>query len=67
MRDFGGHGARAGVFPSISIDGQGNVYSLLEDPNSHLVMEIVADYNWLWGGGHGEARTNDGRVYKTVF
>ncbi len=60
-------GTRVGVFPSVSIDGQGNVYSLLEDPKSHLVMEVVADYNWLWGGGHGEARTNDGRVYKAVF
>ena len=64
---FGGRHTRAGVYPSIGIDGQGNIYALLENPESHLVMEVVADYNWLGGGGHGEARTNDGRIYKIVF
>ncbi len=64
---FGGRHTRAGVYPSVSIDGQGNIYALLEDQKSHLVMEVVADYNWLWGHGHGEARTNDGRIYKVIF
>ena len=49
--------------------GQGKVYALLTStkPGSKLVMEIVAIYGVLDGHGYGEARTNDGRVYKVQF
>ena len=56
-----------GVYPRVGFSGRGNIYALLEDDDSHLVMEIVADVNKWSGSGHGEARTNDGRVYKVIF
>ncbi len=55
------------VYPSVGINGKGNFYALLHSEKSSLVVEVVADYN-LWSRkGYGEARSNDGRVYKVVF
>jgi len=52
-----------------TVGGQGKAYALLysKDPSSKLVMEIVAIYNVLGGGGFGDAKTNDGRKYKVIF
>jgi hypothetical protein len=49
--------------------GQGKAYAILTStkPGSTLVMEIIAIYNVLEGGGVGDAKTNDGRVYKVIF
>lgn len=52
-----------------AVGGQGKAYALLSstDPDSRLVMEIIAIYNVVGGGGFGDARTNDGRVYRVIF
>jgi hypothetical protein len=65
---FGGrHGAFGAIRPSIGWKGVGNVYALLQSDKSSVAMEVVVDYNKMSGKGHGEARTNDGRVYKVVL
>lgn len=66
---IGRYGRRTGygVYPSVGVRGTGNFYSLLHSAKTGLVLEIVADYNILSRSGHGEARSNDGRVYKVVF
>ena len=56
-----------GTIPRVGFSRHGNVYALLDDENSSLLMEVVADINAWSGSGHGEARTNDGRVFKCVF
>ena len=51
-----------------TIGGQGKAYAILTStkPGSTLVMEIITVYNVVSGGGFGEAKTNDGRVYKVI-
>jgi len=50
-------------------DNQRTVYALLTSTrsDSKTVMEIIATYRLLDGGGVGEARTNDGRNYNILF
>ncbi len=57
------------IYPSISLDPGSKIYALLssEKPASTLVMEVIADHSKVTGTGRGEARTNDGRVFKIVF
>lgn len=52
-----------------TVGGQGKAYAILTStkPGSTLVMEIIAIYNVVGGGGFGDAKTNDGRVYKVIF
>ena len=52
-----------------TVGGQGKAYAILTStkPGSTLVMEIIAIYNVIGGGGFGDAKTNDGRVYKVIF
>lgn len=52
-----------------TVGGKGNAYALLTStkPGSSLVMEFIVTYGVLDGHGFGEARTNDGRVYKVQF
>ena len=52
-----------------TIGGQGKAYAILTStkPGSTLVMEIIAIYNVVGGGGFGDAKTNDGRVFKVIF
>jgi hypothetical protein len=64
---FGRRGGFGSIRPSIGWKGVGNVYALLESDKSSVAMEVVVDYNKMSGRGHGEARTNDGRVYKVVL
>ena len=65
---LGGHWG-GGVYPSVSLDPGSKLYALLssQDAASSLVMEIIADQSKFSGKGRGEARTNDGRVFKIVF
>ena len=48
----------------ISTGGASNAYALLVSQSSKLAMEILVSYSEWNGQGFGEARTNDGRVYK---
>lgn len=52
-----------------TVGGRGNAYALLTSttPGSSLVMEVIVTYGVLDGHGFGEARTNDGRMYKVQF
>ena len=52
-----------------TVGGQGKAYALLSSTKSgsRLVMEIIAIYNVVGGGGFGDARTNDGRVYRVIL
>lgn len=52
-----------------TVGGQGKAYAILTStkPGSTLVMEIIAVYNVLGGGGFGDAKTNNGKVYKVIF
>jgi len=52
-----------------TIGGQGKAYAILTStkPGSTLVMEIISIYNVVSGGGFGDAKTNDGRVYKVIY
>jgi hypothetical protein len=52
-----------------TVGGQGKAYAILTStkPGSTLVMEIISIYNVVSGGGFGDAKTNDGRVYKVIF
>ena len=67
--NVGGFGSRGiwGVHPRVGFKGVGNIYALLESSKSSTAMEVIVDYKMISGSGHGEARTNDGRVYKVVF
>jgi hypothetical protein len=49
--------------------GQAKAYALLAStiPGSNLVMEIVVIHSVAGDHGRGEARTNDGRVYKVKY
>jgi hypothetical protein len=51
------------------VGGQGKAYALLSSTKSgsKLVMEIIAIYSVVGGGGFGDARTNDGRIYRVIF
>lgn len=62
-------GSASGTATGYSVGGQGKAYGLLAStkPGSKLMMEIFAVYGVLGGHGWGEARTNDGRVYKLQF
>ncbi len=64
----GGYGGTR-VYPSVSLDPGSKLYALLssQDASSTLVMEIIADQSKFTGKGRGEARTNDGRVFKIVL
>lgn len=65
---LGGHGGGR-VYPTVRFDTGSKLYALLssEKASSSLVMEIIADQSTLSRKGRGEARTNDGRVFKIVF
>lgn len=41
-------------------------YALLKNPDTDLMMEVIVHAN-MSNHGWGEARTNDGRVYKVQF
>ena len=62
-----GRGGFGSIRPRIGWKGVGNVYALLQSDKSSVAMEVVVNYNKISGRGHGEARTNDGRVYKVVL
>jgi hypothetical protein len=49
--------------------GQAKAYALLVSttPGSNLAMEIVVIHSVVADRGHGEARTNDGRVYTVKY
>jgi len=51
----------------ISVGGSGNAYALLKSETSKLMVEIVVSNNDLTGHGFGEAKTNDGRVFKVQY
>jgi len=52
---------------SISSGGSSQVYALLKSTKSKLMIEVIAQYSSWTGNGFGEARTNDGRVFKVQF
>ncbi len=56
-----------GVSPRLGIGGKKQIYSIITSHSSKLIMEIIADVSWPSGSGFGEARTNDGRVFKVIF
>lgn len=56
----------AGSATGITTGGSGQAYALLRSPTSRLMMEIIATYGSS-GHGFGEARTNDGRVFRVQF
>ena len=61
-------GASASVFGTgITTGGAANAYSLVMSQSSKLAMEILVTYSEWNGQGFGEARTNDGRIYKVQF
>lgn len=51
---------------SYSIGGTSIGYAILRNPNTKLMMEVLVRTN-LDNTGMGEARTNDGRLYKVIF
>ena len=56
-----------GITPRVSLPSKKQVYALIGNTTSNLLMEVILDYNRWTGGGHGEAITNDGREYKVIF
>ena len=52
-------------FYAYSTSMSGNAYALLKSESSKLMMEIIVIYQKHHG--FGEARTNDGRIYKVQF
>ena len=62
----GSHGIW-GISPHVGFRTKKHAYALLDSASSNLLMEVIVDYNALWGGGYGEARTNDGREFKVLF
>ena len=61
-------GASASAFGTgITAGGKANAYAILTSQTSKLVMEIIVSYSEWNEHGFGEARTNDGKVYKVQF
>ena len=52
---------------SMNTGGQSIIYAVLTSKKSKLVMEIILPYSQWTGQGFGEARTNNGIVYKVQF
>jgi len=61
---FAGGGAATGT--AITSGGASQAYAILKSPSSSLMMEVIVTYGTN-NNGFGEARTNDGRVYKVQF
>ncbi len=64
---FSGTAMATGLGYGISSGGQGQAYALLKSASSSLLMEMVVSYSEWTGHGFGEARTNDGRIFKVQF
>lgn len=47
--------------------GRAQGYAIMKSQTSTLMMELIAVYSEWTGEGFGEARTNDGRVFKVQF
>jgi len=62
---FAGGGGFAGG-TAITSGGASQAYALLKSRSSNLMMEISVIYGTS-NNGFGEAKTNDGRVYKVQF
>jgi len=62
---FAGGGGFAGG-TAINSGGASQAYAILKSQSSSLMMEIIVTYGSN-KNGFGEARTNDGRVYKVQF
>lgn len=61
-------GATANAFGTgITAGGSSKAYALLASQKSKLLMELIVSYSEWDLHGFGEARTNDGRVYKVQF
>ena len=52
-----------------NLGGTGTAYAILTSttPGSQLLMEVTVLFAVLGHHGWGEARTNDGRVFKVTF
>jgi hypothetical protein len=62
---FAGSGGFAGG-TAINSGGASQAYAILKSQSSSLMMELIVTYGSN-NNGFGEARTNDGRVYKVQF
>lgn len=62
---FAGSGGFAGG-TAINSGGASQAYAILKSQSSSLMMEVIVTYGTN-NNGFGEARTNDGRVYKVQF
>jgi hypothetical protein len=51
---------------SYSLSSTSIGYAILSNPNTKLMMEVLVKANFD-NTGYGEARTNDGRLYKVIF
>ena len=47
--------------------GRGEAWALLKSETTRLMMEMIVTYSESTGHGFGEARTNDGRIFKVQF
>lgn len=64
---FSGASTSSAFGSGITAGGQSNAYALLTSKTSKLAMEIICVYSEWSGQGFGEARTNDGSVFKVQF
>lgn len=64
---YSGMVSTTGFGYGITAGGGSQAYALLKSNTSKLMMEIIVNYSEWSGHGFGEARTNDGRIYKVQF
>ncbi|MDR1976968.1 MAG: hypothetical protein LBQ18_08275 [Campylobacteraceae bacterium] len=62
-----GRGTFGGISMGINLNSENKKYALLTSETSSLKMEITIVFRSWSRNGMGEAKTNDGRVYKIQF
>lgn len=62
-----GGATATGFGTGVAVGGNSRAYAILSSQTSPLMMELLVSYSEWTGNGFGEAKTNDGRIYKVQF
>ena len=62
-----GGATATGFGTGLAVGGNARAYAILSSQISSLMMEVLVSYSEWTGNGFGEAKTNDGRIYKVQF
>ena len=62
-----GGATATGFGTGIAVGENSKAYAILSSQKSSLMMELLVSYSEWNGHGFGEAKTNDGKIYKVQF